>query len=94
MNASVQNQCVCCGDLFTGAEVSNVCPACIKATGGDVDAKRASTSMQEVEAIQAMLNAAEAHGLTAEAVWSFGNSRANGSEVADAASYALTEWDL
>lgn len=47
----------------------------------------------EVDAVANMLAQANAAGLTAEVVMSFGAARASGSSTIDAAQEALFEWD-
>ena len=49
---------------------------------------------EELQQIGLMLDTASIPGLEAEVVWSFGQARARGSSVGEAAAFAVSEWDL
>jgi hypothetical protein len=53
-----------------------------------------SDTQEEMDIVSAMLRRAREYGLEVEVVTFFGSARASGDSVADAASYALYEWDL
>lgn len=48
----------------------------------------------ELAVISCMLDKAMPFGLITEVIWSFGQARASGHDVGQAAAFALAEWDL
>jgi hypothetical protein len=53
-----------------------------------------SDSNETMKIVASMLSRAKQYGLEVEVVADFGYARSTGDTVAEAASYALSEWDL
>ena len=60
----------------------------------DIEVTHDQETSDSMTAIVNMVNASQREGLLVEAIWSYGQARANMQNDEEACSFALNEWDI